>query len=76
MYPELQTGLHASPPCVMEEDFQFRKLTLDLGVESVDNEAAQIAALIFGIFFHMGFMNFLCCKIDSWWICHLNTFFK
>lgn len=42
-FPELETGLHVSPPCVMEEDFTLRALASSLGASSLDNEAAQIA---------------------------------
>lgn len=44
--PKIDTNYHVSVPTVLEEDYIQREITTELGIESIDNEIAQIAFAI------------------------------
>src|SRR3989344_4553422 len=43
LFPEINSGYHVSVPTVLEEDYLQRKITVELGITSIDNEISQIA---------------------------------
>ncbi len=45
--PELSTGVHASIPTVLEEDYLQRATTIEIRAQSIDNEISQIARAVF-----------------------------
>jgi hypothetical protein len=47
-FPTLDTGLHVSVPTVLEEDCRQREVAAALGVTSIDNELAHMAAAVAG----------------------------
>lgn len=53
-YPRLDSGLHASVPTILEEDYIQRKVTETLQINTIDNEISQMAFAIkrFNNLFH------------------------
>jgi Prenyltransferase and squalene oxidase repeat len=45
-FPNLDSACHVSVPTVLEEDYDQRKVTIDLNAQSIDNEIAQMAQAV------------------------------